>query len=125
MAPRGDRPFLAELHREAAVLLGMHPARTRVNAYRLDREAFQEVLLARPEIAREISAVLARRQAQLQDVRESQDAEADSPRHHAVIGALLSRIQTFFGLDAPGSGNGASRCNIWACCSATWSNRPR
>lgn len=79
-------------------------ARSRVNACRLDKAAFQEVLQARPEIAEEISAVLAQRQAELQTLRESNDGGGDSPRRRAAIGALLNRIQTFFGLEEGRSG---------------------
>ena len=51
-------------------------ASTEVECYRLDKEAFHKILSARPEIAAEISTLLASRKVELQAVREDLDAAA-------------------------------------------------
>ena len=74
-------------------------ARTDVECYRLDKESFKDILHRRPEIAEDISRVLARRRAELDAVREglSEEATRQRMRHHQ--GDLLGRIRNFFSLD--------------------------
>lgn len=76
-------------------------ARTRVDAYRLDKSAFEEVLRSRPALAEDISSVLAQRRTELDMVREQLDTEAARRRLSATRSDLLERIQAFFGLDSP------------------------
>jgi small-conductance mechanosensitive channel len=75
-------------------------ARTDVECYRLDKAGFQEVIRSRPDIAEQISQVLAKRAAELDAAREKARAEPRAPETHGVI---LERIRSFFGL-ADGAG---------------------
>ncbi|HTM07954.1 MAG TPA: mechanosensitive ion channel family protein [Verrucomicrobiae bacterium] len=68
--------------------------------YRLDKAAFQQTLARRPEIAEDISHVLARRRVELEAVREGLNEEALRRRADHAQGALLDKIREFFGLDA-------------------------
>lgn len=88
----GEMGLLAGESRNATVI-----ARSDVECYRLDRPSFQALLLARPEIADEVSRVIAMRKPDLESAR----AEAASASAHAATPAqpaLLERIQKFFGL---------------------------
>ena|SRR2546422_4180121 len=73
-------------------------ALSNVECYRLDKEAFNDVLRSRPEIAEDISRVLARRRAELDAARENLNEEAKRERmkYHQVD--LLARIKHFFAL---------------------------
>ncbi len=71
-------------------------ARTDVECLRLGKKGFESVLRARPEIAGEISAVIAARQGQLDLARKAADASASDDNQTEAIGA---RIRAFFGLD--------------------------
>ena len=70
---------------------------TPVLCYRLYSDAFREILTARPEIAAEISQILADREAGLDRARAQLD---HAPDHAAGADAshMLQRIQDFFGL---------------------------
>lgn len=70
-------------------------ARTDVECYRLDKVGFEGVLHARPDIANQISKVLAERSAELEALREKIRADARAPEAH---GDILERIRKFFGL---------------------------
>ena len=70
-------------------------ARSDMECLRLSKEGFETVLRARPEIASEISAVIASRQGQLDRARQTADAQASGARSSDAIGA---RILSFFGL---------------------------
>jgi CRP-like cAMP-binding protein len=100
VASLGDGDFFGEMGlmtgapRTATVL-----ARTDVKCYRLDKESFDEVLQRRPEIAEDISRVLARRRAGLEAVREGLNEEAMRQRMGRHQGDLLNRIRNFFSLD--------------------------
>lgn len=72
-------------------------AHTDVECLRLGKSAFESVLRARPDIASEISAVIASRQGQLDNARRTADANAAGEQETDAIGA---RIRAFFGLDA-------------------------
>ena len=89
----GEAGLLTGAPRSATVV-----ARTNVECYRLDRNSFETVLKARPEIAEQMSHVMASRQGALAAAIAGHDATA---RDHASRSAeLLSRIRGFFGLDA-------------------------
>ncbi len=75
-------------------------AQTPVECYRLDKETFQKIMAQRPEVAADISAVLALRKVELQMAREHCDAEAKEKRIEAAKGELLGTIRKFFALDA-------------------------
>jgi CRP-like cAMP-binding protein len=74
-------------------------ARTDVGCYRLDKESFKDILDRRPEIAEDISHILARRRAELDAVREGLSEEAMRQRMRNHQGDLLRRIRNFFSLD--------------------------
>lgn len=72
-------------------------AHTDVDCYRLDKEGFANILRQRPDIAQEMSQILAERETQLQGRRE---AAANVTMHKAVRRKdILERIRAFFGLD--------------------------
>jgi small-conductance mechanosensitive channel/CRP-like cAMP-binding protein len=88
----GEMGLLAGDARNATVV-----AKTDVECYRLDRASFQALLLARPEIANEVSRVIAERKPGLETARaEAASALAETPAPSQP--ALLERIQRFFGL---------------------------
>jgi small-conductance mechanosensitive channel len=88
----GEMGLLAGDARNATVV-----AKTDVECYRLDRASFQALLLARPEIANEVSRVIAERKPGLETARaEAASALAEMPPPSQP--ALLERIQRFFGL---------------------------
>jgi small-conductance mechanosensitive channel/CRP-like cAMP-binding protein len=72
---------------------------TEVECYRLDKEGFNKIMVGRPEIAAEISHVLASRTVELQAVREDLDADSKRRALEAEHHRLMTTIQGFFGLD--------------------------
>ena len=83
----GEMGMLTGEPRQATVV-----ATTAVDCYRLDKEGFARVLQARPEVAREMSAIVAMRNAQ-------RDANLGHPAPDAIAsGDLLARIRRFFSL---------------------------
>ncbi len=69
------------------------------NCYRLDKGAFCEIVRQRPEIAENVSAVMARRLVDLEMVRGDLGAEVRERRLRATQTDLMARIRQFFGLD--------------------------
>lgn len=89
----GEMALLTGAPRRASVL-----AKTDVECYRLDKEAFEEILLARPTIADEVSHILAVRTAQLDNA--AQDIGATSQRDLSQSrGEILATIKRFFSLN--------------------------
>jgi small-conductance mechanosensitive channel len=87
----GEMALLTGDGRSATVV-----AKSDVECYRLDRNSFQGLLLARPEIAEGMSGVIGARKPDLEKVR---DAHATQPgRAPAEEVDLLGRIRRFFGL---------------------------
>jgi small-conductance mechanosensitive channel len=74
-------------------------ATTDVECYRLDKDAFNDILKRRPEIAEDISHILARRRVELEAVREGLNEEAKRLRLSRAQGDLLRRIRNFFTLE--------------------------
>ena len=72
-------------------------ARSDIECYRLDKAGFESVLRSRPDIAGEMSRVLASRQTELTGRRESAGAGGKRASRDDDI---LARIRGFFGLDA-------------------------
>ncbi len=68
--------------------------------YRLDPEMFRDILHNRPEIAENISHVMARRRVELEAVREGLDAETRRHRLASAQRDIIARISSFFGLQA-------------------------
>lgn len=73
-------------------------ALTDVECYRLGKETFEQVLLARPEIATELSAKLAARRVELIGARDDLDAASKTAREASERERILGSIRTFFGL---------------------------
>jgi small-conductance mechanosensitive channel len=74
-------------------------ALTDVRCYRLDKEAFEEILQKRPEIAEDISHTLAKRRIELEAIRETLTEEIIHQRMHHTQKALLYRMREFFTLN--------------------------
>lgn len=71
-------------------------ARTDVECLRLDKAALEAVLRARPDLAGELSNIIARRMGELDMVREAASAgRSTAPAQDAI----RARIRSFFGLD--------------------------
>ncbi|HEX5338771.1 MAG TPA: mechanosensitive ion channel family protein, partial [Gallionella sp.] len=73
-------------------------ARTDVECYRLDKEAFEEVMLARPGIAEEISHILVTRRAQLDSAMQNLDEASRHKAVHSQHNEVLATIKRFFRL---------------------------
>ncbi|HEU5132592.1 MAG TPA: cyclic nucleotide-binding domain-containing protein, partial [Pyrinomonadaceae bacterium] len=69
-----------------------------VECYRVDKEAFHNIMHSRPELAEDISRLLAHRRVELDAAREGLNEEAKRARMQRHQGALLSRIKNFFAL---------------------------
>jgi small-conductance mechanosensitive channel/CRP-like cAMP-binding protein len=67
--------------------------------YRLDKKGFEDIMRRRPEIAEDISHILARRRIELEAVREGLNEEAKRRRMSHTQGDLLQRIRDFFTLN--------------------------
>lgn len=74
-------------------------ALTDVECYRLDKGGFIDILQHRPQIAEEISHLLAQRRIELDAVREGLTEEAMRQRMQRTQGDLLYRIRKFFTLE--------------------------
>ncbi len=73
-------------------------ASTDTQCYRLDKEAFHDILQQRPEIADDISMLLAKRRVELEAAREGLNEEAKRLRMRYHQNELLRRIKNFFTL---------------------------
>ncbi len=73
-------------------------AATDVECYRLDKHSFHDILRRRPEIAEDISHILARRRIELEAIREGLNEDAMRQRMRNTQGDLLARIRNFFKL---------------------------
>jgi small-conductance mechanosensitive channel len=71
-------------------------AKTDVECYRLDKEAFESIIQSRPSIAEEITQILVARQAELHSVQDGLAAEQHS--HNQTQSEILNRIKSFFGI---------------------------
>lgn len=69
-----------------------------VDCWRLDQAAFKTILMDRPEVARPIAALLAERQVQLIEVKETLDATARDRQLKEQETQLLSKMRAFFGI---------------------------
>jgi small-conductance mechanosensitive channel/CRP-like cAMP-binding protein len=75
-------------------------AQTDVKCYRLDKEAFRDILHERPEIAEAISHTLAKRRVELEAIRGALTEDLIHQRMQHTQPALLQRMRDFFKLDA-------------------------
>jgi small-conductance mechanosensitive channel/CRP-like cAMP-binding protein len=69
---------------------------TDTECYRIDKDAFQNIIRRRPEIAEDISHVLANRRVLLDAAREGLNEEVAKQRLKSTQGDLLKRIRDFF-----------------------------
>jgi CRP-like cAMP-binding protein len=70
-----------------------------VDCFRLGKETFKTVLLARPEIATELSAKLASRRVELMAARGAIDPASRAEREATERDRILGGIKAFFALD--------------------------
>ncbi len=89
----GEMALMTGLPREATVI-----SLDEVECLRVDKADFQDILQRRPEIALEISGILAQRRVELEAVREGLDAESRRSRIFTERGRILNAIKGFFGL---------------------------
>ena len=78
-------------------------ALTDATCYRLDKGGFDGILQQRPEIAEEMSRLLARRRVELESLKEHLSQAALQERLKKTERDLLHRIRRFFALAGSGS----------------------
>jgi len=88
----GEMALMTGQPREATVI-----ALTDVDCLRVDKTDFEGILKKRPEMAQEISAILAQRRVELSAARE--DAATRNSRIFTERGRILSAIKDFFALE--------------------------
>jgi small-conductance mechanosensitive channel/CRP-like cAMP-binding protein len=86
----GEMSLMTGESRSSTVL-----ARTDVECYIVDKDAFQEILHEKPELAGSISEILSRRQLAVSGIAAHQ---ASLPAHVVEKAQLLTRIAAFFGI---------------------------
>ncbi len=72
---------------------------TDLRCYRMNKQAFEEILKETPQVAEQIAEVLVNRRTALTAARGERD-EQRKKRHETAKQDLLGRIRGFFGLDA-------------------------
>lgn len=90
----GEMALLTGAARRASVL-----AKTDVDCYRLDKDAFQAILQARPTIADEVSHILALRSAQLDSAMQDIDSVASRLDISQSRNEIVATIRRFFSLN--------------------------
>lgn len=78
-------------------------AKTDAECYRLDKAGFEEIIRSRPEIAEQMSMILATRSRQLEEIQgqiKLREGESESAQQRRAD--ILARIRGFFGLDNRG-----------------------
>jgi CRP-like cAMP-binding protein len=73
-------------------------AQSEVLAYRLDKESFQKILNNRPELAVEISKILAGRRFNIDNMQQQLNKESVAQMVAQQQSSILKQIRTFFGL---------------------------
>jgi small-conductance mechanosensitive channel/CRP-like cAMP-binding protein len=74
-------------------------ARGAVDCYRLEKDAFEKLLRNRPQLAQEISAMIAQRAADLESQTQQLEREAHGRISPESSDSILGRIRHFFRLD--------------------------
>ena len=90
----GEMALMTGQPREATVI-----AESDVDCLRVDRNDLAGIIKNRPEIAAEISEVLAKRRVELAAVREGLDSDAKSRRLSSERSRIFHSIREFFALD--------------------------
>ncbi len=93
----GEMSLMTGAPRSASVVAGED-----TTCYRLDKDAFCEIVRRRPEIAEHVSGVMAQRLVDLEIARGDLDAEVRERRMRATQNNIMTRIREFFGLDSAG-----------------------
>ena len=73
-------------------------AKTDVECYRLDKDAFEEIMRERPSIADEVAHILVERRAQLDSALQNLDEESLHKVIHKQHNEVLETVKRFFGL---------------------------
>ncbi len=73
-------------------------ALTDVQCYRLDKEAFQEIIQKNPDITENLAKILAQRKTELESVRKDLDRESLAHNLETHRLDILGKIKDFFGL---------------------------
>ncbi len=73
-------------------------ALTDIECYRLDKDGLERILHDRPELAEQLSHMVAKRQIEMGSIREDMDAQARASSMVTAQGHILDKIQSFFGL---------------------------
>ncbi len=89
----GEMGLMTGAPRSASVI-----AKSNVECYRLDKEAFEEVMQARPSIADEISHILVKRRAELETALQDIDAQLVQKDRTTQRNEILSTIKRFFSI---------------------------
>ena len=89
----GEMALMTGAPREATVI-----AVGDVECLRVDKDDFQEILARRPEIAKDMSTILAQRRVELVAVRDNLDADAKKRKMVTEGSKILESIRDFFGL---------------------------
>jgi small-conductance mechanosensitive channel/CRP-like cAMP-binding protein len=74
-------------------------AKSKMLCYRLGKDSFRDLIVARPDAAEQISTILAKRRAELDATRENLDAETTAARTAATRHVIRQKIWQFFGLE--------------------------
>lgn len=90
----GEMSLLTGEPRKATVI-----AETDVEAWRVEKDAMQTILAARPAVAEAISRLVAARDVELAAVREGLSEEATRLRIESEQGSTLAKIRAFFGIE--------------------------
>lgn len=89
----GEMSLMTGSPRAASVI-----AKTDVECYRLDKEAFEEIMQDRPGIAEEITHILVERREELDSALQNMDAESRHKHVHRQHNEMLATVKRFFGL---------------------------
>ncbi len=87
----GEMSLMTGEKRSATVV-----AMTDVVTYRLDKEAFEELMRSRPEISETVAEILAERRMRLDAARDQMDDGARSRKRQSTKQDILGRIRGFF-----------------------------
>ncbi|HLV65214.1 MAG TPA: mechanosensitive ion channel family protein, partial [Polyangiaceae bacterium] len=90
----GEMALLTGAPREATVV-----ALEDIECLRVDKDDFREVLSRRPELAHEISMLLAQRRVELESVRDNLDAVSRKRRVQTERKRILEAIREFFAMN--------------------------
>jgi small-conductance mechanosensitive channel/CRP-like cAMP-binding protein len=89
----GEMSLMTGAPRAASVI-----ALTDVECYRLDKEAFEEIMQARPSIAEDVTHILVERRTQLDSVLQNMGEESLNKVIHPQHNEVLAAVKRFFGL---------------------------